>query len=217
MGYLITFEGIEGCGKTTQINLLKDYFKKKHIPFLLTREPGGTGVGEQIRKILLDAKNKDIFPVTELLLYEANRYQLVSQYVTKALKDGRLVLCDRFTDATLAYQGYGHGIDLELIKKLNFLATDGIEPDLTILFDCPVDVGLKRAEMRTGNESSSFKEDRFEQKGIKFHEKVRKGYREIAKTNQNRIKIVESCQGVEEINREVIYLFESFINEKSKK
>jgi len=217
MGYFITFEGIEGCGKTVQINLLKDYLKKNDFSFLLIREPGGTEVGEQIRKVLLDANNKDIFPITELLLYEASRYQLVNQHIKKALKDGKHVLCDRFTDATLAYQGYGHGIEIELIKKLNFLTVDGIEPDLTILFDCPVEIGLKRAQMRIKTKSLPFKEDRFEQKDKEFHEKVREGYKEIARANSHRIKIIDSKTEIEEINKEIIYLFENLINEKSKK
>ncbi len=148
MGCFITFEGIEGCGKTTQIKLLEQHLTEKGFKVLLTREPGGCPIADQIRAILLDAANSAMTPSAELLLYAAARSQHVEEVIKPALADDCIVLCDRFTDATVAYQGYGRGLDLDSIGYLNQLATSGLKPQLTILLDCPVEVGLKRALAR---------------------------------------------------------------------
>ncbi|MCK5422383.1 MAG: dTMP kinase, partial [Deltaproteobacteria bacterium] len=148
MKLFITFEGIEGCGKTTQISLLKEYLEQKGYSVVATREPGGTQIGDSMRTILLDSRNTHIDIKTELLLYEASRAQHIKDVVRPALDKGSIVLCDRFTDATLAYQGYAQRINKDLIERLNQFATDNITPDFTILIDCPVEIGLKRAKKR---------------------------------------------------------------------
>ena len=142
MACFITFEGIEGCGKTTQLQLLARRLEFGGHPVTITREPGGCPIADQIRNILLDADNRAIMPLTELLLYAAARAQHVRELLTPALEAGGIVLCDRFTDATIAYQGYGRRLDLAVINQLNLLATGGIRPDLTVLLDCPAETGL---------------------------------------------------------------------------
>jgi dTMP kinase len=189
-GIFVTFEGIDASGKTTQFKKLVDYLKRKKLPVVSFREPGGEKVSEKIRKILLDSKSS-IDPQTELLLYIASRAQLTLQKIIPALKIGKIVVCDRFFDSTLAYQGYGRGIDLTLIETLNRFSTGNLKPDLTILIDIPIKVSLKRA----GNK----KKDRLEKEGIKFYQRVREGYLEIAKKAKGRVKIIEGQGGVEEI------------------
>jgi dTMP kinase len=157
----ITFEGIEGCGKTTQARLLAEELLRRGRRVTLTREPGGCAIADKIRAILLDADNAALTPLTELLLYAAARSQHLNDTVRPALEAGNIVLCDRFTDATVAYQGYGRGIDQTLIERLNTLASSGLTPDLTILMDCPVDIGLGRALSRI-NGMNGAKEERFE-------------------------------------------------------
>ena len=191
MKLFITFEGIEGCGKTTHISLLKEYLEQKGYAVVATREPGGTQIGDSMRTILLDSRNTHIDIKTELLLYEASRAQHIKDVVRPALDKGCIVLCDRFTDATLAYQGYAQGINKDLIENLNQFATDNITPDFTILIDCPVEIGLKRAKKRGAIINQKINEDRFEEKNISFHQNVRLGYLQIAECNSNRIHIVD--------------------------
>ncbi len=175
MACFITFEGIEGCGKTTQLRLLARRLEADGHAVTVTREPGGCPIADQIRNILLDADNQAITPLTELLLYAAARAQHMSEVVTPALEAGGIVLCDRFTDATIAYQGYGRRLDLAVIDKLNQLATGGIRPDLTVLLDCPAETGLKRAISRI-NSAAGAREERFELESLQFHQRVRDGY-----------------------------------------
>lgn len=193
MGLLITFEGVEGSGKTTQIRRLRRYLARKGIPCVVTREPGGSPIGEKIRRILLHPENDSMSPLTELLLYEAARSQHVEEVIKPLLKKGMVILCDRFSDASLAYQGYGRGIALGLIRRLNRLATDGIEPDVTFLLDCPSKVGLKRAIERN-QRGEMVKEDRFERESMLFHRRVRKGYLALAKGNAKRVKRIDARQ-----------------------
>ena len=188
-GIFITFEGIDASGKTTQFKKLVNYLKRKKLPVVSFREPGGEKVSEKIRKILLDSKSS-IDPQTELLLYIASRAQLTFQKIIPALKIGKIVVCDRFFDSTLAYQGYGRGIDLRLIETLNRFSTGNLKPDLTILIDVPIKVSLWRA----GNK----KKDRLEKEGVKFYSKVREGYLEIAKKEKGRVKIIDGQGKVEE-------------------
>jgi len=190
----ITFEGVEGSGKTTQIQRLKKYLTQKGIPCKVTREPGGVPIGEKVRKILLNPDHHEMVPTTELLLYEAARAQHVKEVIKPFLKKEGIVLCDRFSDATLAYQGYGRRIDLKWIDRLNRLVSQGIKPDVTFLLDCPSDVGLKRALQRNRTLKQE-REERFEREEIQFHRRVRKGYLTIAKKEPWRVKVIDTREG----------------------
>ncbi len=197
----ITFEGIEGSGKSTQMRLLKDYFEQQGRSVLTLREPGGTELGEGVRSMLLTVSDEEISPLTELFLYEACRAQLVSNVIRPALKDGLIVLCDRFTDSTLAYQGYGRGLDMHSITSLNETATGGLTPDITFLLDIEADSGLKRAWSRLGAQDG-VKEDRFEREDIEFHKKVRAGFLEIAAKSE-RVRIVDGSGEIHSIHEDI--------------
>jgi dTMP kinase len=194
----ITFEGVEGSGKSTQIKRLKKYLSQKGIPCKVTREPGGCPIGEKVRKILLDPDHREMVPMSELLLYEAARSQHVKEVIEPFLKKGGIVLCDRFSDATLAYQGYGRKIDLKWIESLNYLSSQGIKPDVTFLLDCPSDVGLKRALQRNRTLKQE-NEERFEKEKIQFHRRVRRGYLAIAKKEPQRVKVIDTRQGEDKV------------------
>lgn len=204
MAYFITFEGIEGCGKTTQIRLLAEALTAAGHRVTLTREPGGCPIADKIRAILLDAGNSAMTPSAELLLYAAARAQHISEVIAPALQRGDIVLCDRFTDATLAYQGYGRGLDRQTITELNILASSGHRPDLTILIDCPVETGLQRAlariEAATVADSSSVREERFEMESRQFHQRVRDGYLALAGQEPARFVVVAGDATVQEIS-----------------
>ena len=205
-GQFITFEGIEGCGKTTQIKLLAERLEDAGHAVLLTREPGGCHIADQVRAILLDAGNSTMVPLAELLLYAAARAQHVQEIIVPALSAGRIVLCDRFTDATLAYQGYGRGLDRGIIDQLNRLAAGGTSPNLTILLDCPVEIGLTRAIARNDSRSGRAgepKEERFEREARQFHERVREGYLTAAQLEAGRFVTVDAGRGREEIAEEI--------------
>jgi dTMP kinase len=214
MGYFIVFEGIEGCGKTTQISLLGEYLNKKGLPVIITREPGGTVIGDEIRKILLSTKNAGIAPETELLLYTASRVQHLQQLITPALNVGTTVLCDRFFDATVAYQGYGEGIDLALIRQIQKTFFSYIIPDLTILLDCPVDLGLGRSRLRIKSEGKESAEGRFEEKELIFHERVRSGYLELARMEPKRFCIINGEQEVAAVHQKICAAVEQGLKEK---
>jgi dTMP kinase len=177
---LITFEGPEGGGKSTHVRLICSYLRRKGFKVLHLREPGGTTIGEQVRRILLDQKNKNMDAVCEMLLYQGARAQVVSEKILPALKEKKVVVLDRFLDATICYQGYGAGLDLKLIKQIGSLVTDDIQPDLTILLDISAKEGLRKSGRR----------DRIEKKPLAFHRRVRKGYLELARENPRRIKVV---------------------------
>ena len=202
MSFFITFEGIEGCGKTTQIGLLTSFLKSLHRPFLFTREPGGTGVGEQIRQILLSSENVGIEPMAELYLYAAARVQHLRQVISPALREGKLVICDRFADATLAYQGYGRGMDLAWIEEIHARTMANVKPDLTFLLDLPVEEGLRRALKRM--ENHSVKEDRFEKEALDFHRRVREGYLALARNEPRRIVVLDGMKEEETLHREIL-------------
>lgn len=188
----ITFEGIEGTGKTTQIKLLKEFFEEKGKEVLLTLEPGGSRIGRELRKMLLHLESKDLTGETELFLYLADRAQHMSQVILPAIEQGKVVISDRFADSTVAYQGYGRGLDPKLLHQLNEVAVTGIWPDLTILLDIDPEIGLKRAMTRNIQENKTFEEGRFEAESISFHTKVREGYLTWAAINQRRIRIVDA-------------------------
>ena len=202
MSLFITFEGIEGCGKTTQIGLLTSFLERLHRPFLLTREPGGTGVGEQIRQILLSSENVGIEPMAELYLYAAARVQHIRQVISPALREGKLVICDRFADATLAYQGYGRGMDLAWIEEIHARTMENVKPDLTFLLDLPVEEGLRRALKRM--EKHSVKEDRFEKEALDFHRRVREGYLILARNQPRRIVALDGMKEEKTLHREIL-------------
>ncbi len=187
----ITFEGMEGCGKTTQIHRLEETLTSRCVRVVRTFEPGGTPAGERIRHILLDRDNRDLSPAAELLLYEADRAQHVDRVVRPALDRGDWVLCDRFYDATVVYQGLARGQDLAWIRSLNRTVTGGLRPDRTFLLDCPVDEGLRRARQRDHARPSS-RQDRFEREERAFHEAVRAGYLKVAGEEPDRFVVIDA-------------------------
>lgn len=193
-GLFITFEGPDGCGKTTQMKLLAEYLEEKGEEVVLTREPGGKGLGEKVREILLNYDG-EVSDRCESFLFLADRAQNIDIIVNPAVKAGKIVLCDRHIDSTVAYQGYGRGLDIERINMLNNLATNGKKPDLTFVFDVDVETSMKRV----GKEK-----DRMESAGIDFHNRVRQGYLELAKQEPNRIKVIDATKSIEEIHDEVI-------------
>lgn len=193
-GLFITFEGPDGCGKTTQMKLLAKYFEKKGKEVVLTREPGGKGLGEKVREILLNYDG-EVSDRCESFLFLADRAQNIDIIVNPAVKEGKIVLCDRHIDSTVAYQGYGRGLNIDRINMLNNLATNGKKPDLTLVFDVDVETSMKRV----GKEK-----DRMESAGIDFHNRVRKGYLELAKQEPKRIKVLDATKSIEEIHKDVI-------------
>jgi dTMP kinase len=213
MGYLITFEGVEGSGKTTQIRRLKESLKKKGQRCTVTREPGGSSVGDQIRRILLSADTIELTSLGELFLYEANRAQHVVEIIEPALRKGMIVLCDRFCDATLAYQGYARHLDLKMVADLNRLASQGITPDLTLLLDCPVEIGLRRASQRINAKKPALKEDRFERESLAFHQGVREGYLQIARSDPDRVRVIDASLAESEVHRIVCDIVELRLRE----
>jgi dTMP kinase len=204
---LITFEGIDASGKTTQAKKLFNYLKRKKLPVIFTREPGGEKVAEKIRKILLSKKELSLTPLAEFLLYEACRSQIVTNLLLPALKQKKIVICDRFYDSTLAYQGYGRGLDLSLIKKLNLVASSNLVPDLTFFIDVPVKISLQRkTKLKT-------KKDRLEKEDQVFFEKVRKGYLDLAQ-KEKRVKVIDGQKSIPQIFEEIKKLVEQFLQKR---
>lgn len=196
-GRFITFEGIDGCGKTTQFRMLGNWLRERGAEAVETVEPGGTAIGQQIRKILLDPANADIQPRTELLLYFASRAQNVEQVIRPALEAGRIVLCDRFTDSTLVYQGAGRGIDTNVVLDLDRIACRGLKPDITLLIDIDLETSLARAKRR--NERSGNSESRIDEENAAFHDRVRKGYLELARSEPDRFVVIDGRGAIGEV------------------
>jgi len=188
-GRFITFEGIDGSGKTTQMRLLAERLRRQGRDVLETVEPGGTAVGAQIRRILLDSRNQELRPIAELLLYFASRAQNVEQCILPALSAGKIVLCDRFTDSTLAYQGYGRGVGEATVLTLDQIACRGLVPDLTLLIDLDLDSGLARTKAR--NAGATQPETRMDDQSVEFHRKVRDSYLAIAKQYAGRFRVID--------------------------
>jgi len=210
MSFFITFEGIEGCGKTTQIRLLAERLRQGGLEVVVTREPGGCPIADAIRSILLDPCNSALVPRAELLLYAAARAQHVAEIIRPALTRGGLVLCDRFTDATVAYQGFGRGLDAACIDSLNAMATDGIVPDLTILLDMPAEEGLRRARRRN---TLTPEEDRFERESLAFHHRVRAAYLQLAR-EQKRFVVIDADGSIETVAQRVAATVDAALGRK---
>ncbi|MBL1203584.1 MAG: dTMP kinase [Nostoc sp. GBBB01] len=203
-GKLIVFEGVEGCGKTSQIQLCCQWLESLGISVVVTREPGGTELGLDLRRLLLEkSEDKPVGEVTELLLYAADRSQHVEQELKPNLAVGKYVLCDRYTDSTIAYQGYGRGLNMDLINQLNYIATSGLESDLTIWLDVDVEVGLSRKSKDVTLQPL----DRIEQETIAFHHRVQQGYASLAASHPSRIVRVDgslSKQAVQQVIQEIL-------------
>ena len=207
----ITFEGIEGCGKSTQTKRLVNRLRELAVPLVITLEPGGTAVGQKIRHILLDSRNQHLSHLTELLLYAADRAQHVEEIIKPALEQEKWVLCDRFFDATTVYQGYARGLDMKLIATLNEKASPGILPDITFLIDCPVEIGLERALNRNRVQFQQG-QDRFEREKTDFHESVRKGYLTMARKNSERFRVVDGELEADELEALIFRHIEPYIS-----
>ena len=192
MSLFITFEGPDGSGKTTQAQLLYEYLQERGYPVFLTREPGGTGIGDQIREVLHSLENTEMLPQTEILLYSASRAQLVGQIIRPHLARGEIVLCDRYADSTLAYQGYGHGLDLQVLQVITAFATSGLKPDLTIYLDIDVEEGLRRK--LAAHQAGEAEWNRMDQQEIAFHRRVRQGYLQMAAAEPERWVVIEAAQ-----------------------
>ena len=205
-GVLITFEGVEGSGKSTQAERLAKRLAALGVPFLVWREPGGTGIGEAIRSILLDPKNKEMNGLTELLLYLASRNQLVRKKVMPALNDGKVVILDRFGDSSIAYQGYGRELGEKFVGRLNKLATADTRTNLTVLVDVPIEVGRGR--------KASGVLDRLERERVQFHERVREGYLRVARRAPGRFKIVDGTLSADELELVVFSHVEELLKRK---
>ena len=204
MNKFITFEGIDGCGKTTQINLLSKYLNSLKEDNAIVREPGGTNVSEKIREILLDDKN-EISNSTETLLFLSSRSQLINEIIISNIENNIFTICDRYTDSTLAYQGYGRGLEIPMLSILNDFATSGIEPDLTFVLDIELSESIKRVGQN---------KDRMEQSGLDFLKRVREGYHSIIASNKERYKLIEcGNRSIESINEEIIDTINDFYKE----
>jgi dTMP kinase len=201
-GRFLSFEGIEGCGKTTQIAILSEYLTKRSIPYTVTREPGGTAVGEGIRKILLNSETMHLTAASELLLFYASRSQNIAEKILPSLERGEVVICDRFYHASMAYQGYGRGIPIDFINKLTDLVCGEHRPEITLLLDIEPEIGLSRARAR--NEQKANNEGRFEMEDVAFYTKIRKGYLELAKADPDRVKVIPADRKIDEIHRDVV-------------
>jgi len=203
-GRFISLEGIEGTGKSTQAKLLSDYLKDKGFNIVLTEEPGGTQIGLRIRELLLSVEHKGMTAVTELLLYNASRSQHIREIILPAISRGAIVITDRFTDSTIAYQGFGRGIDPGLIDSIDLIATGRLRPDITILLDLDAEVGLKR------NKGIN-KIDRLELEDLEFHQRVRNGYYSLAEKEPERIKLIDASAGIQEIHNRISSIITNFI------
>jgi len=208
-GIFITFEGIEGCGKTSQAHLLSQYLEKQGHKIVMTREPGGTPISEAVREVLLSTDFMKMHPHTELLLYLASRAQHVTDVITPALQDGKIIICDRFEDSTFVYQCYVRGIDLKTVEAMNHFATGGISPHITFVLDVDPVEGLARAKSR--NQRHARQEDRLEREAIEFHQRVREGYLKRALEYPKRIYVIKSDRDKEAVQGEIRKIVEDIL------
>jgi len=210
----ISFEGIEGSGKTTQAKHTVKFLQDKGHDCIITREPGGTRIGEKIRAILLDPLSKDMDPLTELLLYTADRAQHIKEHILPLLSDGQIVLCDRYYDATMAYQGFARGLDIGLIEKIHILLFENLKPDITLLLDLPPEIGLERAWKQINNGNRISQETRFEEERLSFHKKVREGYLELSRLEPERFRTIDASKDEHEVREEIIKILDAEINRR---
>ncbi len=201
----ITFEGIEGSGKSTQCRLLKEHLESKGRKVTVTREPGWGAMGKVIRHLILDEKELEIHPLTELYLFCADRVQHVKDFITPRLKGGEVVICDRYFDSTIVYQGYGRQLDLYTVKKLAEASTLDLVPDITFLLNLPVREGLMRLDLR--DETTN----RMDEEPLEFHEMIRQGYISEATLNTNRIKIINASHEADEVQKQIRSLLDSIL------
>ena len=204
----ITLEGIEGSGKSTQILHVFNFLNNSGRKCVMTREPGGTRIGRKIRSILLDPESSVMNPAAELLLYTADRIQHIQEVILPALETGSVVICDRYFDATLAYQGIARGLDVALILDLHKLICRNLNPDLTFLLDLPPDAGLRRAWQQLESGSRMDTESRFEKEAIAFHERVRAGYLELAEKGPERFRIIDASQSQDQVRAQILRVLE---------
>ena len=201
-GLFITFEGTDGSGKTTQIKLLEEYMLEKGCEVVLSREPGGTRISEIIRDLILDPQNKEIVPLTEMILYAASRAQHVAEVIEPAVESGKIVICDRYVDSSYAYQGGGRGMDLKIIADVNRIAVNGTVPDVTFFLDIDPEISVRRRINSTGA-------DRIEQEKLDFHRRVYDGYKKLSILYPERIKTIDATKSIEEISSQI----KDYINE----
>ncbi|QUH29377.1 dTMP kinase [Vallitalea guaymasensis] len=206
-GLFISIEGADGSGKSTQIEKLKSYLENHNYEFVFTREPGGTVISESIRDIILNKDFMEMSDMTEALLYAASRAQHVEQYIKPLLDEGKIVICDRFVDSSVVYQGHARGLGIDNVEQINKYATGGLEPDITILLDIDAEEGLKRKKDQR-------ELDRLELQKLDFHKKTCEGYRKLAELHSHRIKIIDASESVENIHREIINTIEHIINNR---
>ncbi len=195
MSLFVTFEGPDGSGKTTQARLLAEFLRERGYAVELTREPGGTEIGEQIRQVLLSTRNRAMRDETEVLLFSAARAQIVAELIRPALAAGKIVLCDRYYDSTLAYQGYGLGLDLDALRAITRFATGGLAPQLTFYVDVPAEMGLARRQRGKTN--------RLDQKDVAYHTRVRNGYLELARAEPTRFVIIDGTRAIEYVQQDI--------------
>ena len=200
---LVTFEGIEGCGKSTQARMLYDWLSDSGKSVLLTREPGSTPLGEKLRSILLNRDSGDISILSELFLYLADRSEHVQKVVRPALDQNKMVIIDRYVDSTLVYQGHGRGFESSFLQDLNYRASCGVWPDLTFVLDLPPEEGLKRANARNEQNGMDTQEGRFEAEKLEFHQSIRKGYLDLGRQESERIRVLDALKPVESIFEQV--------------
>jgi len=208
-GFFISFEGIEGSGKSTQIALLAQALRAQGHEVIVTREPGGTATGQVLRRLLLEPSATPLVSGAELLLMLADRAQHVQEVIVPALQADNVVISDRFVDSTIAYQGYGRGLDSDLLARLNSFACGGYMPSLTFVLDLPVTEGLRRAGQRRGTTAGA---DHFEAESVAFHERVRTGYLEVARTNPHRVCLIDAARSVEVIHQEILAIVQNRLN-----
>lgn len=210
----ITLEGIEGAGKTSQLNQIVSFLMDRGIECATTREPGGTEIGSQIRQVLLDPKNRELDANAELLLYVADRVQHIKTVIKPHLRAGRAVLCDRFYDATMVYQGYARGLDKTLIRSLHQLVCEDLKPDLTLLFDLEPEVGLERAWQEINNGGRTDQESRFEKEKLAFHENVREGYLDLARREPERFRIIDAGAEPHRVTAEIESILTVYLDKR---
>ena len=208
----ITLEGIEGSGKTSQMGRLQQFLEDRGVECVSTRQPGGTRIGENIRTILLDPSNSALVPSAEMLLYMADRAQHIFELIRPSLEAGKTVLCDRYFDATLVYQGFARELNLELIRQLHKLLFDDLKPDITLLLDLSPQTGLARAWEQLSTGQRAGRESRFEAEAIAFHEKVRAGYLELARLEPDRIQIIDAAQTYDQVFADISKILSSMMD-----